>query len=131
MKHISVLMVLSLLTMVEPAVAQTFETTVGPSFVWPDVLIMKMTNSTMDLNWFTQRGGGRTVYSNDVNTGTMVHGRIGNQIMAHATWVVSYDPQSRTVNLNRGKTHITNWYFDQRCHVYEDGTCDCDSNPNW
>jgi hypothetical protein len=83
----------------------------------------------MDTNWFTGRAGGRTVYSSDVVVGTLVHGP--GTIDAHATWMINYTPRTRTVNLNAGTSHITNWWGNQRCNVYENGTCNCHNNANW
>ncbi len=106
----------------------TFSTTVSNVYATPDV-VMVLANSSMDTDWFVGHDGGRTVYSSDVYVGKLVHGT-GN-IMAHATWVINYNSDTRTVNLNKNKTHITNWWGNQRCQVYEDGTCNCHSNPNW
>lgn len=105
-----------------------FQTTVSTAYVTPYVQMI-LANSNMDTSWFVQRAGGRTIYSTDVYVGRLVHG--AGSINAHATWVINYDPTTRTVNLNKNKTHITNWWGAQRCHVYEDGTCNCGTNPNW
>ncbi|MBT8467103.1 MAG: hypothetical protein KJN97_00030 [Deltaproteobacteria bacterium] len=43
--------------------------------------------------------------------------------------MIKYDPQTRTVNLEPGETHITNWYINESCNVYETGVCNCGNNP--
>lgn len=108
--------------------ATDFLVTVSPAYADRNV-VLALTNSTMDTAWFTQNAGGRTVYSSDVTIGRLTHGT--GVIQAHATWVISYNPSTRTVNLNAGRTHITNWWGNQRCNVYEDGTCTCGNNQNW
>ncbi|MCW9035042.1 MAG: hypothetical protein OQJ97_12545 [Rhodospirillales bacterium] len=84
----------------------------------------------MNTDWFVGHPGGRTVYSTDTLIGTMTYGN-PPQIYAHATWVINYQPSTNTINLKPGKTHITNWFGTQRCNIYEDGTCNCNNNPNW
>jgi len=112
--------------------AQSFETSVSQVFSVPNVVSLSLVNSSMDISWFVERDGDRTIYSNDVVVGTLVGCVQGhNSISAHATWVINYDSATRTVNIKKDKTHITNWYLDQRCHVYENGTCNCGTNPNW
>ncbi|TMJ04208.1 MAG: hypothetical protein E6G97_06795 [Alphaproteobacteria bacterium] len=111
------------------AVGQTFDTTVSPNFTIPNALNLVAANSTMQTSWFTGQNGGRTVYSTDVVIGAMVHAP--GSIEGHATWVIDYNSGTNTVNLDAGRTHITNWWGDQRCQVYEDGSCNCHQNPNW
>jgi hypothetical protein len=113
------------------ASAADFETRVSVQFQIPGSVDLNTVNSTMQTQWFVEQDGGRTVYSNDVVIGTTKISGATYDISAHATWVINYDSKTKTVDLKVGKTHITNWLGGQRCHVYEDGTCNCGSNPNW
>lgn len=128
MRYILAFMVGIAALMPRAALAQNFQTTVSGQFNTNNVQMVPA-NSTMGVQWFTQNAGGRTVYSQDVAVGNLTHGVV--PILAHATWVINYYPASHRVNLNAGRTHITNWYGNQRCNVYEDGTCNCGNNPNW
>ncbi len=130
MKYRSALAIFALLAMAEPALAQTFQTTVSQYYVVPGVVNLNFANSTMQIHWFVDQSGGRTVYSDDVVVGALTHG-VPPNISAHATWVINYNAATHTVNLVPRATHITNWWGAQRCHVYEDGACNCDANPNW
>lgn len=114
------------------AQAQAFTTTVSTSFSAPGVTMILKT-SAMETSWFTDRNGPRTVYSTDVVVGALDNAAPGfYAIRAHATWVINYNAATRTVNILPGKTHVTNWYEYQRCHVYDDGTCRCaPANANW
>jgi hypothetical protein len=58
-------------------------------------------------------------------------GTHNGDLAAHATWVIFYASNMKTVNIAKNKVHITNWFGDERCHVYEDGTCNCDGNRIW
>jgi hypothetical protein len=129
MKVIKALLFVALLLVGKTATAADFETTVSTNYTVPNLINLQLANSEMSTSWFTGQAGGRTVYSSDVTVGNIVHGT--GIIEAHATWVITYTPNTRTVNLNAGRTHITNWWGDQRCNVYEDGTCNCHTNPNW
>lgn len=128
MRYILACMICIAALLPRTALAQAFQTTVSGQFGDAYVQLVPA-NSTMETAWFTQQAGGRTVYSHDVGVGNLIHSP--TPIQAHATWVISYNAQTRTVNLNAGRTHITNWLGNQRCNVYEDGTCNCGNNPNW
>ncbi|WP_428622413.1 hypothetical protein [Sedimenticola sp.] len=118
------------LTQVGNVIARDFNTRVSTDFHIPRVLDLYTVSSQMQTHWFVDQAGGRTVYSNDVLIGTLTNGR-PPQLYAHATWVINFNPATNTINIRKGKTHITNWFGNQRCNVYEDGTCNCNHNPNW
>jgi hypothetical protein len=128
MRYILAFMICIAALLPRMALAQAFQTTVSGQF-GDEYVQMVPASSTMEVAWFTQNAGGRTVYSQDVGVGNLTHSP--TPILAHATWVISYDAQTRTVNLKPGQTHITNWLGNQRCNVFEDGTCNCRTNPNW
>jgi hypothetical protein len=123
------LMALALAGLANAASAAAFNTTVSVAFAVPNAVTMVAATSPMNTDWFTQNAGGRTVYSGDVVTGALTHGTTA--IMGHATWVINYTPATRTVNLNPGRTHVTSYYGNQRCQIYEDGTCNCHGAANW
>jgi hypothetical protein len=129
-RYMSVLAALFVLTGIQTASAQ-FNTTVSPNHTWPGVFTSRMTNSAMEIRWFIERDGGRTIYSNDVDTGTLHHGADPKNVGAHATWLIHYNSTTHTVNIDAGKTHITNWFHSERCHVYENGECSCGQNRTW
>ena len=87
MKYRSALAIFALLAMAEPALAQTFQTTVSQYYVVPGVVNLNFANSTMQIHWFVDQSGGRTVYSDDVVVGALTHG-VPPNISAHATWVI-------------------------------------------
>ena len=129
MRAIKALLFVVLLLMAKNAAAAPFDNTVSTNFFVPNLVNLALTNSTMDTSYFTNQPGGCTGYSYDVVVDTLFQPP-GN-ISAHATWVIRFTPSTRTVNLNAGKTHITNWFGSQRCNIYENNNCDCGGNRNW
>jgi hypothetical protein len=130
MKLISALALAALLLLSRQAAAQVrFETSVSTDYQAPGLYLFQ-TRSPMNTVYFVERPS-RTVYSDEVVAGVVQQG--DGSIFAHATWVIRYNSNTRTVNLNRNKTHITSRYGNQRCHVYENQppTCTCNGGRVW
>jgi len=137
-KSILAFLVGALLAIPQVAAAQPFSVVVSTTYTdGRGLVVLNPTFSAMDVSWFVQRPGGRTIYSADAAVGVLVWSQPPNTITAHATWVINFDPTTNTVNLSPGQTHITNWYplanqqASQQCHVYETGYCQCYNNQRW
>lgn len=126
------LLCLALLTALLAPVAfsQSFSVTVSQAFAIPPYLTMNLVSGTILEARFTSAPYVRKVAStNDVQVGIMTYG-LPPQIMGHASVVFQYYPDTHTINIFPGTTHITTWFGDQQCRVYENGQCSESGNPN-
>lgn len=112
--------------------AQFFVTTVSQPYVDPNSnLTMFQVDGNIQLARFTSLPYNRKVAATqNVLVGNMTHG-IPPQVYGHASVVFQYYPHINTINLFPGFAHITTWWGNQTCRVYENEVCNCNANPNW
>ena len=67
--------------------------------------------------------------TDDIHVGNMTYGQ-PPQIYGHASIVFQFTPPN-TINLFPNTAHITTWFGNQMCRIYENGYCRCGANPTW
>jgi len=136
MSHLKKIVVIFLigifsLTSLTKAYSQSYNTYVSTAWSYPPYLYMVDAIGTVQGARFVSAPYNRKVNStNNVWVGNMTYGN-PPYIYGHASVVFQYTPATNTINIFPNQCHITTWWGNQTCRVYENGTCNCGTNPNW